>query len=216
MQPWGDYNREQLQTIHAVLTCLENLSPKDRKGLEERIRTYLTFREEVDRFLEAHFSEVCTRRCYSSRESACCSREGITTFFADMVINLLVSSAGQIRRIIHALGGRPGEKCVYLSDAGCLWNVKPVVCEMFLCKPARDTVFSARPHALEVWRDLRRRERRYTWPDRPVLFDELEAFFMERRCRSSLMYFHNSPGLLRVKANAAEKRQTLEGVGEHG
>jgi hypothetical protein len=35
-----------------------------------------------------------------------------------------------------------------------------------------------------------------------VLFDELEAFFIERQCRSSLMYFHNSPGLLRVKAGA--------------
>jgi hypothetical protein len=32
-----------------------------------------------------------------------------------------------------------------------------------------------------------------------VLFDDLEAFFIDCGCTSPLMYLHNSPGLLRVK-----------------
>ena len=54
-----------------------------------------------------------------------------------------------------------------------------------------------------VRRDLFEEKRRqYTWPDQPVLFDKLEALFVEAGYRSSLMYLHNSPGLLRVKQKA--------------
>ena len=170
-----------------------------RKALEKKIEPYLAFRREVDRFLHEHFSGLCTHRCYQSGESACCSREGITTFFADVVINLLVSSRKDVGRLIAALGETPSNKCVYLSGCGCLWQLKPIVCEMFLCRPARETVFADAPDLLETWRGLRQREKVFTWPTRPVLFDELEVFFMERGCHSSLMYFHNSPGLLSVK-----------------
>lgn len=196
----SEYNTEQLQTINAVVACLCGLSPQVRRALEKKIDDYLAFRREVDRFLDRHFSELCTHQCYQSGESACCSREGITTFFADVVINLLVSSPEDVKRLVQALGGKPGNKCVYLSDCGCLWNVKPLVCEMFLCRYARDTVFGNAPDLLGAWRELRRRGKEFTWPTQPVLFDELETFFMERGCHSSLMYFHNSPGLLRVKA----------------
>ena len=138
--------------------------------------------------------------------SACCTREGITTFFADVVINVLMSSDKEIDGLVRALSlSNLGTKCVYLGKKGCLWLVKPVVCEMFLCEHARKTVFDNQPQALKEWEKLKRREKRYTWPNRPVLFDDLEAYFIQRGYSSGLMYFHNSPGLLRVKAIANKK-----------
>jgi hypothetical protein len=202
------YNQEQQEAITAVADCLKKLSRSDLNGLRKTINTYLHFREEVDHFLKLHFSALCTRTCYESRQSACCSREGITTFFADVVINTLLSQDKDIDALLGALK-KPGQgaKCVYLRRNGCLWHVKPIVCEMFLCQRARESVFTEDPHALKTWEKLRRREKRYTWPSRPVLFDKLEVFFRKKGVRSSLMYFHNSPGLLRVKALAKEKNR---------
>jgi hypothetical protein len=40
----------------------------------------------------------------------------------------------------------------------------------------------------------------YTWPSRPVLFDKLEELFIQEGFDSPIMYFHHSPGLLRLKA----------------
>jgi len=147
--------------------------------------------------------------CYQDHYSACCNREGIITFFADVVINLLMSKDEDVGRLLGALDSpRAAEKCVYLGKAGCLWRVKPIVCEMFLCKRARNAVFSDAPDALKAWGVLKQREKGYTWPDRAVLFDELEAYFMEKGCDSSLMYCHNSPGMLRVKALARKELKT--------
>jgi hypothetical protein len=42
----------------------------------------------------------------------------------------------------------------------------------------------------------------FRWPDRPVLFDQLEQVFMAVGCRSPLMYINTSPGLLRIKQKA--------------
>jgi hypothetical protein len=36
-----------------------------------------------------------------------------------------------------------------------------------------------------------------------VLFDDLESLFIQAGHDSNLMYFHNSPGLLKVKSQAA-------------
>jgi hypothetical protein len=77
---------------------------------------------------------------------------------------------------------------------------------MFLCEHARKTVFDKDPLALKEWERLKRREKRYTWPDRRVLFDDLETCFIRAGYSSSLMYFHNSPGLLKVKSSASKKR----------
>jgi len=197
----NEYNEEQLEAIVAVRDCLEGFSPGLRATLIRRAGNYLTFRQDVDAFLACHFSGVCTLTCYEDRRSACCNREGIITFFADVAINVLISQPKEIDRLIEALNLQNlGTKCVYLGNEGCLWKVKPIVCEMFLCKYARGKVFDNSPAILNEWRKLRRREKRYTWPNRPVLFDELERYFMERGCGSSLMYCHNSPGLLRMKA----------------
>jgi hypothetical protein len=197
------YNQEQLEAIGLVRNHLKMSSSSELSRLRRRIRSYLRFREETDLFLKRHFSDVCTHKCYQDRHSACCGREGITTFFADVVINVLMSSEEEINRLVQALMvSNVGLKCVYLGNKGCLWTTKPIVCEMFLCEHARKAVFSKDFNVQKQWERLRRRERRYIWPDRPVLFDDLETVFIQAGHDSSLMYFHNSPGLLKVKSQA--------------
>ena len=188
---------------------LRMLPPSAIGNLRTRIRNYLGFRNDVASFLHRHFSGVCTEACFQNHQSACCSREGITTFFADVVINVLMSSDSEVERLLQVLSLRnPGLKCIYLGRRGCLWRIKPIVCEMFLCEHARKTVFGKEPQRFKDWEKLKRRERRYTWPNRPVLFDQLESYFIERGYDSSLMYCHNSPGLLRVKALARQGSKT--------
>jgi hypothetical protein len=73
---------------------------------------------------------------------------------------------------------------------------------MFLCADARKTVFGKALNAHGQWERLKWREKKYTWPNRPVLFDHLEVVFIDAGYDSNLMYFHNSPGLLKVKSQA--------------
>ena len=87
----NSYQKEQIEALEMVKNQLENLPASERQRLSSWLTDYLEFRKEVDEFLSAHFSEVCTQKCYQSRLSACCSREGIVTFFADVVINHLVT-----------------------------------------------------------------------------------------------------------------------------
>ncbi len=164
---------------------------------------YYQFRRRVQRYLSDFFGDVCRQNCYQSNLSACCSREGIITFFADVVLNALVSTEDGLDRLKTVLAEeRPGCKCVYLGPQGCLWNLKPIVCEMFLCDSAKMQVFEKRPEAVSQWEALRLEEKNYKWPDRPVLFDEVEKIFMKAGFRSPLMYLNNSPGLLSVKKRA--------------
>ncbi|OEU50002.1 MAG: hypothetical protein BA861_12260 [Desulfobacterales bacterium S3730MH5] len=205
----SEYNQEQSKTIQMVRNHLKTLSRSEQTRIKTRIRSYLLFRKEVAEFLQHHFSELCTQKCYQNHYSACCGREGITTFFADVLVNVLMSSEKETGRLLQVLGlSDIGAKCVYLGKTGCLWRIKPIVCEMFLCEHARKTVFGRDPLALKEWKRLRLRNKRYTWPNRPVLFDDLESCFIRAGHSSTLMYFHNSPGLLRVKRLAAKKRET--------
>ena len=196
----SDYNREQLETLQMVRKHLAVLPDEQKRTLQQKISDYLAFRAEVDAFLQQHFSGVCSSTCYTSRLSACCSREGIITFFADVLINALQSSSEELDRLEQVLQAASNrDKCVYLASDGCRWTVRPIVCAMFLCDRAEKTVSADRPSLQKQWAELCRRKKRFTWPDRPVLFDDLEAFFIEMGCTSPLMYLHNSPGLLRVK-----------------
>jgi hypothetical protein len=54
------------------------------------------------------------------------------------------------------------------------------------------------PH--DRWQELLLKEKQFTWPDKPILFDDLEELFLQAGLKSPLMYCHLSPGLLRVKA----------------
>ena len=135
--------------------------------------------------------------------SACCSKDGIITFFADILINALYASPQEIEALFARLQIRhEGFKCVYLNKNGCLMRIQPIVCKMFLCGRAEKAVFTSNPHLKNQWEALQEKKQRFTWPDRPVLFDYLEEIVIEAGLSSSLMYLHNSPGLLRVKKQA--------------
>jgi hypothetical protein len=86
------YQTEQLETLTLIRRQIESMGADGREILFAEIKDYLLFREQVANFLEAHFADICTQKCYQSRLSACCSKDGIITFFADMVVNTLASN----------------------------------------------------------------------------------------------------------------------------
>lgn len=199
----NDYQFEQLEALLLVRMHLKVLPGGEKDKLRQMAADYLEFRRRADRFLGTYFASVCDRSCYQSRLSACCSREGIVTFFADVVINQLFCDEAELDGLANALRSEhTGFKCVYLSADGCRWKIKPIVCQMFLCEPAKAKVFRQHPPAESEWNELERLRKKFTWPDRPVLFDIMEKYFMAMGCSSALMYMHQSPGLLRVKKKA--------------
>jgi len=199
----NSYHKEQIDALTMVERQLAKPAGAERQALTASVADYLMFRLEVDEFLTAYFSDICTQTCYQSRLSACCSREGIITFFADIVVNLLVSERSGFDNLLEVLNKpNDGFKCVYLSEEGCRWRLKPIVCQMYLCDRSKDQVFGKNSRLKDEWEQLEQIRKRFTWPDRPVLFDDLESYFMATGYRSPLMYLHNSPGLLRVKKQA--------------
>ena len=195
-----EYQKEQYDALLIVTEHLASISAPERLKLNNALTDYLLFRDKVKTFLADHFAQICTQKCYQSKLSACCSREGIITFFADVVINILASEKKEVEALFTILK-KPnnGFKCIYLGEQGCMWRIKPIVCEMFLCDQAIKAVFDEKPQVREEWKSLEQERKLFTWPDRPVLFDKLESIFIDAGYNSSLMYMHNSPGLLRVK-----------------
>jgi len=198
----NEYHQEQIEALEIVHQHLKS-HPSLRRDLLALAADYLSFRAEVDGFLTTHFRKVCTQSCYQNRLSACCSREGIITFFADIVVNVLVAGSQEIDDLISILQEpNTGFKCIYLTEDGCRWRVKPIVCEMFLCDKAKEAILTQNSQLQRQWRLFEEKRKQYTWPDQPVLFDKLEEYFLASGYRSTLMYLHNSPGLLRVKQKA--------------
>ena len=196
----SEYQTEQLVALECVLEYVSGLKDGDIQRLKHKLAEYLSFRKEVDQFLTTHFKDICTQSCFQSQISACCTREGIITFFADVVINAIQSTkAARAQTVARLRSGYTGNKCIYLSGSGCLWQIKPLVCEMFLCSKAEQIVFKDNPLLQKEWKRLKQRAKQFRWPDRPVLFDELEQIFIDAGYSSSLMYLHNSPGLQRIK-----------------
>ena len=68
----NSYQKEQLEALSLMQGYLANLALDARQALESRIADYLLFRDDVDAFLDAHFSEICTLKCFKSKISACC------------------------------------------------------------------------------------------------------------------------------------------------
>ena len=199
----SEYQQEQLEALKMVHRHLQTIPASNRQMLMDMTAEYRVYRQNVNAFLTTHLAQVCTRKCYQSRLSACCSKEGIITFFADVVVNTLVSSAAHVSSLARLLQTHNNRhKCIYLGSDGCRWQIKPIVCEMFICDEAHRKIFDSSPAILKEWAEFKRLKKQFTWPDQPVLFDTIEAFFIKAGYSSPLMYLHKSPGLLRVKQQA--------------
>ncbi len=194
------YQKDQFNDYLIATNYLSSLSNKEKETFLEDIGEYLIFRKEVDTFLSDNFTSECTANCFQSKLSACCAKDSIIIFFADVVINILVSQKNDIETLMAALS-KPNTrtKCVYLGKDGCKWKIKPIVCATFVCDKAQDNVFSQKSQLKDIWEKFRVMEKKFKWPDQPVLFDKLEHYFIEAGYNSPSMYLHNSPGLLRVK-----------------
>jgi hypothetical protein len=194
------YNQQQSEALLLVRRHLAALPPSAVEALRDEIGPYLEFRARVARFHREHLAGACARRCFDHGRSDCCGREGILTFFADVVVNVLLSPDEEVARLLETIAGDPGgESCVYLAASGCLWRLKPIVCEMFLCEQVLAAALGDDPALRGRWERLRTEEHRFTRPTVPVLFDDLERRFREAGLDSPLMYCHHSPGLLRLK-----------------
>ena len=199
----NDYQREQWDALELASDCLERLDDRERDTLMGEMQPYLQFRHSVDRFLGTHLHTYCTSSCYTNQRSACCAKDGIVTFWADLVINLSCSDRRAIDNLRQSLRAPAYEdKCTYLGPKGCRWQVRPLMCALFLCDAADTDIISADKKRADAWSDLKRRADGFRWPVGSVLFDRLELFFLERGHRSSLMYINTTPALMRVKQQA--------------
>ena len=198
-----DYREEQLLNQQMVSDYFLRADEEEKSVIRGLCNDYLRFRADVGRFQDRYFQSLCSMACFQQQRSACCNKDGIITFFADLVINAVLSEAWELDTLIASLHhSRADMKCIYLGSSGCRWRLKPIVCEMFICDRAKEEVFATTPDTAGQWDRLKMREHLFRWPDRPVLFDEIESRFLAAGVRSSLMYLHNSPGLIRIKRKA--------------
>jgi hypothetical protein len=201
---FSDYNRNQLVSYQAIIGAANRFSSTTAAELNEQILPYLHFRRKVEDFHQRYFAPTCRQSCFDTKLSACCGFESIIIFFADQAINYLLSTPGDLSEMMKLLE-RPNTSgtCVYLGEEGCIWCLRPITCAMFFCDQAKAAIFGEHPEAKSILSDLQGQEKEFTWPDKPVLFDEIEKRFMSFGVKSPLLYFHQSPGLLRLKARAA-------------
>ncbi len=199
----NEYQVEHLDAFSKIRTILGTFSPATLRSIEAEVSGYLAFRHRLDQFLTRHFDGYCTSACYRSQRSACCSKDGIIVFWADVVINALGSRQEDLDAVETAIRN-PVEprKCIFLGRQGCLWKIRPLLCAMFLCDGAYETVLHGDRDLERQWDQFQQESKSFRWPDRPVLFDRLEQCFMDLGCRSSLMHLNTSPGLLRIKRRA--------------
>ena len=202
---FSDYNRNQLVSYQSIIRAASRFSSATAAELNEQILPYLQFRCKVEEFYQRYFAPACQRSCFDTKLSACCGFESIIIFFADQAINYLLSTPQDLSKIIKVLE-RPNtsNNCVYLGEGGCIWRLRPITCAMFFCDQAKTAVFQEHSEAESILGDLQSQEKEFTWPTKPVLFDEIEKQFMSIGVESPLLYFHQSPGLLRLKARAAK------------
>lgn len=199
----NSYQKEQLEALTMVRSHLRQMNPARVDHLNASMGPYHEFRRSLERFTQTHMAGHCTRSCFQSRTSACCSRDGIITFWADVVINAVCATPERLDLMTSSIR-QPlrAEKCIYLGETGCVWKIRPLVCAMFVCDAVQADVIDADAERSAQWRRFTMQAKSFRWPNRPVLFDQLELIFLDLGCRSALMYINNSPGLMRVKQKA--------------
>jgi hypothetical protein len=199
----GEYNRDQWITFQAVREACNSMASAEKVKLRDTFQSYLSFRRELDSYHTTYLETFCRRFCFETGLSACCGFESIITFFADHVISFLLSTDEEMEAIFDVLQqpNRSG-KCVYLGKTGCIWKVRPIACAMFVCGHLKAGCIENNPELQSLWTEFQSREKEYTWPTGPVIFDDLEKVFIGFGVKSPHMHFHQSPGLLRLKAEA--------------
>ena len=199
----NDYQQEQWDALGQIVEKIGSIASIHDGEDCRAIRSYIRYRKQLDAFLTRHFGRFCTQTCFADRTSACCSKDGIITFWADAVVNVCHSTKDQIDDLFAAIQ-EPlwPHKCIYLGENGCRWQVRPVGCALFLCDAVQADVLEPHPELSSQWNSFTEAAKRFRWPDRPVLFDRLEQVFMSVGCRSTLMYINTSPGLLHIKRKA--------------
>ncbi|MDA8141778.1 MAG: hypothetical protein M0036_24295 [Desulfobacteraceae bacterium] len=199
----NDYQQQQWDALQQAREGIAVLEVCEKDALLAELREYLDWRTSLDHFLSEHFSAHCTQSCYENRRSACCSKDGIITFWADVVINVLCSNKDHVVDLEKALTQPTySYKCTYLGPMGCCWQIRPLGCATFLCDEVQQKILSGNSKLQSQWTVLNNRAKSFRWPDQPVLFDRLEIYFLERNIRSPLMYINTSPGLMRIKQRA--------------
>lgn len=199
----SQYNKEQIEALDIVCEYIRSVSPETIENHKNDTRDYLLFREKISDFSKKNFDHLCKKKCFDSNLSACCTKEGIITYFADMFINAIFSTEDQLKALETALmHPKDTFACVYLGDTGCLWQIKPIVCEMFFCDFLLHEAEKENPNIKDEVSQLKILQKTFTWPDKQIIFNDIEQLFIKRGYHSSLMYMHSSPGLLRVKKNA--------------
>ncbi len=201
--PW---QKEQYEALLLVRRSLETNHFNRLDSLQSLIAEYIDYRREIDVFLNRHFSRICTEACYTTAKSACCGKDGILIFLAEVVINAIISDTTSLQRLENGIGQpNTGSKCDFLGRMGCRWQLRPLVCALFLCNEAEKMVFGDATELENEWERLKKKAKRFNWPDRPVLFDSIEKIYITNGYDSPLMYCHKSPGLLRLKKKGSLK-----------
>jgi len=197
----SEYNRDQWHGLTAIRDALGQMTEEEVEALRASLSPYLEFRRGLAGFHARYFHDYCRRACYETGLSACCGFESIITFFADQLITRLLVTKAEMDLLVQVLK-RPNTtgRCVFLGAQGCRWRLPPISCAMFYCEQAKASVFADAPEAAAIFEELRLLEKRFTHPDQPVLFDDLECHFRRKGLQTPQMYYHFSPGLLRLKA----------------
>jgi hypothetical protein len=206
----SEYNRDQWLSLTTIRGALEQMPTNEIDALRASLVPYLEFRRDLAAFHDRHFQQYCHQACFETGLSACCGFESIITFFADQVITCLVSDRDDRDLLVRILE-RPNTtgKCVFLGARGCQWRLPPISCAMFYCEPARKAVLANEKEAVAHFEELCRRDKQFTEPLRAVLFDDLERHFRHKGLATPHMFYHFSPGLLRLKAKAGILDETL-------
>lgn len=209
----SEYNRDQRTSFEAIDEACSLLPEPELEKLKESLNSYLQFRKALAEYQQRHFAVFCQATCFDGKLSACCGFESIFTFFADQIITFLSSTPKELQALFNKLDQvNNTERCVNLGESGCTWRISPVSCAMFLCEQAKLNVFRNDPGAEALWKQLQMQEKEFTLPTKPVLFDDLERYFINLGVDSPHMYFHKSPGLLRLKARSGLRTQDTKQV----
>ncbi|MFW5937201.1 MAG: hypothetical protein ACOCS6_04000, partial [Desulfosalsimonas sp.] len=86
----NEYQIEQLQALQMVRQHINAGQGRQTEAIlprqiKQELRRYYDFRDRSAAFHQACFEQTCTAKCYLSNLSACCSKDGIIVFFADVV-----------------------------------------------------------------------------------------------------------------------------------